>query len=154
MSKRQCWRPQVETLESMTLLSGIAAGGTPAVQAAKIAPLPNPLVLSGTVTGTLQTVRHHHLLKVSGNLSPIGKVSFSTTAPPTGLTGGLTGLTIPHGTAKLFLSLSLVPSGTTYSGTYTIVGGTKNLAHETGSGNVSAVLTSPSSFSATFSPPQ
>jgi hypothetical protein len=137
----------------MTLLSGIAGGGAYAVSAlAKTAPLPNPLVLSGTLNGTLQTKGSHHLLKISGNLSPIGKVSFSTTAPPTGLTATQTSLTIPHGTAKLFVSLNLAPSGPMFSGTYTITGGTKNLANETGSGKVSGVLTGPSSFSATFSP--
>jgi hypothetical protein len=152
MSKRMGWRPEVETLESMTLLSGIGGGGTDAVHAlAKGGVLPNPLVLTGTVTGTLQTQGHKHLLKISGNLSPIGKVSFSTTAPPGGVTVAPTSLTIPHGTAKLFVGLSLVPSGTTYSGTYTVNGGTKNLAHETGSGHVSAMLTGLTSFSATFS---
>ena len=135
----------------MTLLSGIAR--THAVAAlVKTAPLPNPLVLTGTINGTLQTKGSHHLLKVSGNLSPIGKVSFSTTAPPTGLMATQTSLTIPHGTAKLFVGLNLHPSGTSFSGTYTITGGTKNLAHETGSGNVSGALTGSSSFTATFSP--
>jgi hypothetical protein len=153
MRKQMAWRPEVETLESMTLLSGGAGVGAHAVAAlAKPAPLPNPLVLTGTLSGSLQTKGHHHLLKVSGNLSPIGKVSFSTTAPPNGLSGGTTNLSIPHGTAKLFVSLSVLPAGTTFSGTYTVTGGTKNLANETGSGAVSVVLTSPSSFSATFSP--
>jgi hypothetical protein len=156
MRKRMSRRPEVETLESMTLLSGIgiAGGGGHAVQAlAKTAPLPNPLVLTGTLTGNIQTKKGHHLLSVKGNLSPIGKVNFSTTAPPAGLTAGPTNLVIPHGTAKLFLTINLTTPGTSLSGTYTVTGGTKNLAGETGSGNVSAMLTGPGpSFIATLSP--
>ena len=52
------------------------------------------------------------------------------------------------------MSLNLTPAGTSLSGTYTITGGTKTLAGETGSGNVTVAVSSvvsPIHFSATFS---
>jgi len=156
MRKRLRRRPEVEGLEAMTLLSGMTGVVPQAVEALAKAPaLPNPLDLIGTLSGTLTKKGHGETIKAAGNLSPIGKVSFSGPTKGFNISGGLTNLTIPDKTAKLFMSLRLTPAAMSLSGTYTITGGTKTLAGEMGSGNVTVVVTSvvsPIHFSATFSP--
>ena len=149
-------RPEVEGLEAMTLLSGMAGMAQQVIEAhAKKTPaLPNPLHLVGTLSGTLTQKGKGEFIKASGKLSPVGKTSFSGNEPPTLLTGGASNLVIPGSIGKVFISLNLTPNGTSSSGTYTITGGTKALAGETGTGNVTIALSSISSpvhFTATFS---
>jgi hypothetical protein len=156
MRKRMRRRPEVEGLEAMTLLSGgMAAMAHQAVEVAAKKPVfPNPIHLVGTLNGTLTQSAKGNSIKVSGKITPVGKVSFTGPQPPTLLTGGVSNLVVPGKLGKVFVSLNLTPSGTSLSGTYTIVGGTKALAGETGSGNVTVALTSvgsPTHFSATFS---
>lgn len=155
MRKQLRRRPEVEGLEAMTLLSGMAGVVPQAVEAlAKTPALPNPLNLTGTLSGTLTKKGHGETIKAAGNLSPIGKVSFSGPATGFSISGGPSNLTIPDKTAKLFMSLNLTPAGTSLSGTYTITGGTKTLAGEMGSGKVTVAVTSvvsPVHFKATFS---
>jgi hypothetical protein len=156
MSKRTERRPEVEALESMTLLSGMAGHGVEAL--AKAPTFPNPLDVTGTLNGTIQTKGTKQVLTAKGNLIPIGKVSFTQTEHITTLAGGLPDLVIPHGPAKLFLSIQVTSaSGSTVSGNYTVTGGTKFLTGEMGSGHVTVALSSltisktPTHFSATFS---
>jgi hypothetical protein len=154
MRKQLRRRPEVEGLEAMTLLSSMGVAPQAIETIAKVRTLPNPLTLTGTVSGTVTIKGHGETIKASGKLSPFGKVSFS--GPTTGfnVSGGVTNLTIPEKAGKLFMSLNLEPSGTSLSGTYTITGGTKALANETGTGDVTVVVTSvvsPIHFSATFS---
>jgi hypothetical protein len=137
----------------MTLLSGMTGIAPQVAALAKTHPLPNPLDLTGTLTGTLTRKGQGETIKAAGKLSPIGKVSFSGPAT-TSVSGGQSNLVIPGKTGKLFVSLNLTPAGTSLSGTYTITGGTKTLAGETGTGKVSVVVSSvvsPVHFSATFS---
>jgi hypothetical protein len=156
MRKRTRRRPEVETLESMTLLSGITvAAEHPVAALAKTPSFPNPLILNGTLHGTLTAKGSSELLKASGNLKPIGKVSFSGSEPAS-TTGVLPStLVVPVKTAKLFMSLNLKTTGTTATGTYNVTGGTKFLANERGSGNLTVTLlsiSSPVKFTATFTP--
>jgi hypothetical protein len=155
MRKQLRRRPEVEGLEAMTLLSGMMGVASQAVEAlAKTPALPNPLDLTGTLSGTVTEKGHGETIKAAGHLSPIGKVSFSGPATGFSSSGGLTNLAIPGKAGKLFVSLNLTPAGTSLSGTYTITGGTKTLAGETGSGKVTVAITSlvsPIHFTATFS---
>jgi hypothetical protein len=139
----------------MTLLSGMTGVAHHAVEViAKTRGLPNPLDLTGTLSGTVTEKGQGETIKAAGKLSPIGKVSFS--GPATGFrpSGGSTNLTIPGPAGKLFMTLNLTPAGTSLTGTYTITGGTKMLASETGSGQVTVAVSSvasPIHFTATFS---
>jgi hypothetical protein len=154
MSKQIRRRPEVEGLEPMTLLSGMTGVAAHVEALAKTPPVPNPIHLTGTLSGTLTKKGHGETLTAKGNLSPFRKVSFSGPATALNITGGVSNLTIPDKTSKLFVTLNLTPGGTTLSGTYTITGGTKTLAGETGSGNVTVTVTSvvsPIHFGATFS---
>jgi hypothetical protein len=130
----------------MRLLSGIGLDAE-----AKPPSLPNPLNLVGTVKGILTINGLNPSLKVTGNLSPIGKVSYSTSGPITSFETGPHSLSIPIGPARLFVAFSLKRFGTTEAGTYTVTGGTRTLAGETGSGALTINL-KPTGFTATFSP--
>ena len=99
MRKQLRRRPEVEGLEAMTLLSGMTGVAHQVEALAKAPTLPNPLHVTGTLTGTLTKKGHGETIKAAGKLSPIGKVSFSGPAT-TSVTGGLSSLTIPDGTAK------------------------------------------------------
>ena len=144
--KRDSTRPELEALETMTLLSGIGLGAD-----AKPPALPNPLNLVGTVKGALTIKGTSPSLKVTGNLSPIGKVAYSISGPITSFETGPHSLSIPVGPARLFVAFSLKRFGTTEAGTYTVTGGTRTLAGETGSGALTVRL-NPAGFTATFSP--
>ena len=154
MRKQLRRRPEVEGLEAMTLLSGMAGVSHQVEALAKTPALPNPLNVTGTLSGTLTKKGHGETIKAAGNLIPVGKVAFSGPAPTTLITGGLSNLTIPGKIGTLHMSLNLTSAGTTLTGTYTILGGTKALKGETGTGNVTvgvSSLVSPIHFSATFS---
>src|SRR5207248_2057735 len=87
--RRRC--PEVELLESLTLLSGL---GLAAHQAS--APLPNPLPLMGTVHGTFKAnAAGSTTVTGSGVLNPLGKVTkLSGGSVANGTTGGLGNLTV------------------------------------------------------------
>jgi hypothetical protein len=135
---------EVESLESMTLLSGMAG-------AAYKAAVPNPLHLVGSIHGTVTMMKSTGSTSVnaSGNLTPIGKVTFTGKLPPASVTATTGNLNLTTKQGKLSLGLTI----TGLSGTYTITGGTKAYAGETGSGSFAATLISAKSgkFSATFS---
>jgi len=119
-------RPEVERLESMTLLSGMAA-------AAHSAAIPNPLHLTGSVHGTYQLEGTGSTSKASGSISPLGHITDSGSVSHI---DGLGTVTMTAKQGKVFLDLKLRPSGIGFGGTYTITGGTKAFAAETGSGHV------------------
>jgi hypothetical protein len=126
MRKNMGRRPEVETLETMVLLSGGAA-------------IPNPLHLTGTDHGTYKVTAAGPTSKGSGSLSPIGKVTASSTEAASG--GDNKSVTLTARQGKLFLTENFHSTGLgLYAGTYTITGGTKSFAHETGSGSVQATL--------------
>jgi hypothetical protein len=127
MGKNFKLRPEVEPLESMMLLSGMTAA------------LPNPLALQGTEHGTFQLKGTNSVSKASGSITPLGQVR------DTGSVSHVTGLgnvTMTSKEGKLYVDLKMMPSASGYEGTYTIVGGTKSLANETGSGTVQVAVTS------------
>jgi hypothetical protein len=121
MKKSLRCRPEVESLESMMLLSAMPHA------------VPNPLVLIGTERGTYQLRGTNSVSKAAGLISPLGQVKDS------GITSHITGLgnvTMTTKQGKLFVELKLRASGSEYTGTYTITGGTKALVGETGTGTV------------------
>jgi hypothetical protein len=96
------------------------------------------------VTETVQ------LSQGKGTLSQLGAVSASGSA---GLSGGSLTLSSNRGTLRVNLS-NISQSGQSFTGTYTIAGGTKALAGEKGSGSITVTLTSLSTrgtFNATIS---
>jgi hypothetical protein len=146
-------RPEVEALETMTLLSGMAGEALPAVAALKATPVvPHPLVLAGSIHGTFKLKGGEVTINASGSFGSFGKVTFTGSlalATATSENGTLTATSTKLG--KLFVTLHETLSGTSASGTYTITGGTKAFAGETGSGVVSSTFTA-SKFTSTFSP--
>jgi hypothetical protein len=132
--------PEVEQFESMMLLSG--AGG---------APLPNPLILTGSIHGSYHVVGTVSHSTGSGTLASLGKVSETGT---TTLTGGSAKITSSKlGTLTLsFSDVSVVLDG--YTAHFTITNGTRKLAHETGLGSVLTEVTGTTmkgTFSSTYS---
>jgi hypothetical protein len=146
MRKTTGRRPEVEALESMTLLSGVSG----AVNEAAVK-IPNPIHLSGTLKGTFvpQGLTSGLLEKATGTVKPFGKVSLSTTA--ISVTGTPQNLTIKGKPGSLNLSVQLTGTAATgISGTYKVLGGTGALAGETGSGAVTVSYTG-TKFTAHFS---
>lgn len=123
-------RPEFECLESMRLLSGVGGAAADAV-------VPNPLHLAGSVHGTYHVKGIVSTSKGSGSISPLGHVTESGKSLFLAGTGSDT-MSTKQG--KLFVDLSVRPLGSAFAGTYTIVGGTKAYAGETGSGNVLVTL--------------
>ncbi len=138
----------------MTLLSGMALAAHPAVvaSAAKTS-LPNPLELSGSVHGTFKLKGvSGGSVNASGNLRPIGKVTVAGKVAILSANTGTETLTISTSKGKVLLSTVVMATGTSsFTGTYTINGGTKAFAGETGSGTIVVSLTA-TKFSSTFSP--
>jgi hypothetical protein len=144
MRKLKQRRPEVEALEAVLLLSGMAGvHGTAAA--------PNPLHLTGALHGTFKSRAGGGSFKGTGSLSPIGHVTVTGSAT-TGTEAGNTGaLKLSNKQGQTLVSLSGTSTGaTSFSGTYTVAGGTKAYAGETGSGSVTLTL-SGKKFSATFS---
>jgi hypothetical protein len=151
MTKSKHTRPDIEALESMTLLSGIAGASLPAVAALKAAAaVPNPLDLAGSIHGAFKAnaTGGGSARNASGSVQPLGRLTF-TGSLSAGDAGTLTGTSTKLG--KLFVMFQVTPAGQSLTGTYTITGGTKSLAGETGSG-VITVNTTGKGFSATFVP--
>jgi hypothetical protein len=135
-------RPEFEALESLRLLSGIAAAGS--------ATAPGALQLSGSLRGITAT-KGSPTFNVSGALSPIGHVTAAGH-------GSIASVTSANGSYSLLTRLGRVFVGTdvasigkrSFAGEYTIQGGTKSYAGATGSGHF-RVSDSGSWFLATFS---
>ena len=126
-------RPELESLETVVLLSGISGA------AANVAREPlagGPIVLSGIASGTYKTTKIGEPTTFSekGVISPLGKATIKGSIDylevnPTG-TVTLTGVGKKHG--KVFASVSTAgPYSPVY---YTITGATGEYAGDTGSG--------------------
>jgi hypothetical protein len=141
-SKPKQRRPEVESLESMTLLSGVAAMVHPAA--------PQTLHLVGTLHGTFTSTRGAGPSSVtaSGTLTPLGKVNFTGKLPTASLSATSGNVSLSNKQGKLLIGLNVVG----LSGTYTINGGTKAYAGDTGTGSFSIALISAKNgkFTATF----
>src|SRR5262249_45834339 len=128
------------------LLSGMAAEVRPA------AALPNPLHLSGNLHGSFKAKGvSGGSINANGNVSPIGKVTLSGKVVVPTASGTAENLTASTKKGKAFISAHVTPTGTTsFAGTYTINGGTKSFAGESGGGNIVVSLNG-GRFTATFS---
>jgi len=146
MKKAMKRRPEVEGLETMTLLSGVAGTVHEAVK------IPNPVHLVGTIKGsfTATSATTGAIKNLSGTLRPFGHISGRKTIPIS-LANGSQNLTLTSPAGNLTFSINLQGTPQTgFLGTYTVVSGTKALRGESGSGNLAVGLT-PTKFTATFS---
>ena len=137
-------RPGFEALESKTLLSGLAG-------AAVSAAAPNPIHLSGSIR---IEITRHAAEKGSGSIGPLGHVTASGNALSlvSLFTSGSESLTLTTKTGKVFVSVrGQTPAGYGAAGEYTITGGTKVYAGETGSGNIQMTFTGPGKYTVIFS---
>jgi hypothetical protein len=141
------WRPELESLESMVLLSGVAgAAERPAYAAAAMVatrPVSNAVVsLSGSASGTYRAGRalgSPYSFSGKGNISPLGRASVKGSLQLAAQTGQMTVAT-RHG--KIFANLS-TPGGVGPPVNYTITGGTGQFAGASGTGT-GVLSTSPS----------
>jgi hypothetical protein len=131
-------RPEFESLESMVLLSGVAAAGRHAA-AALVAtrPVTDALVsLSGTAAGTYRSGKAAGspvTFTARGSVSPLGKAKVTgslqlSIASPTGT------MTIAAGHNKVFANLSTKGLGAPVFINITITGGAGKFAGASGSG--------------------
>jgi hypothetical protein len=152
-------------MESLTLLSSVVGGAHDAVAALVArpgprvtAPLPNPLHLSGSTKGNYQLNGGSGTARIngSGSLGSIGRVTISGVVSIDGASGEGGRLTVSSQRGKLILAVTSQSTlgDQNLSATYRIVGGTRSLAGETGSGTLLATLRATSasrgSFRATF----
>jgi len=137
MRKTMRRRPEVETLESMTLLSGVAAVAHQVVALTSVE-------LLGTVKGALSA---GGTLKGTGSLSPVGKITFSGHQTIGAVEGSET-LSSKHGKISLTTTVLSIGGGS-FRGNYTITGGTKSYTGASGEGPLDSTFTG-KKFVATF----
>ena len=128
MRERPRRYPEVETLESVTLLSGVPAAVQPvaAIQS---------LQLSGSLHGTTAT-RPNPTFQISGALSPLGKVTAAGHGSVETVTGPNGSFNLKTRQGRVFVSTDVASTGKrSYAGTYTIQGGTGAYARDQGSGS-------------------
>jgi hypothetical protein len=128
MRERPRRYPEVETLESVTLLSGVPAAVQPvaAIQS---------LQLSGSLQGTTAT-RPNPTFQVSGLLSPLGKVTAAGHGSVETVTGPNGSFNLRTRQGRLFVSTDVASVGKrSFSGDYSIQGGTGAYAGARGSGS-------------------
>jgi hypothetical protein len=137
-------RPGFELLESLTLLSGLPG-------AAVSSAAPNPIHLTGSIEIVAILRPPYATAKGSGSISPLGHVTESANGLSL-LTRTSESLTLTARTGKVFVSISgLTPDYSGTAGKYTITGGTKAYARETGSGNIQITVPLHGKFSAIYS---
>jgi hypothetical protein len=131
------WRPEVERLEPVTLLSGIAGEAHAPALAEPTAgvSLPNPLPLIGSLHGQAHTGFTSFTATGSGSFRGVGKVTFTVrgfAASPEAPVIDYGVLTVSSKLlGKLFVSYSSSDGETQV---YRITRGTKAFANEMGSG--------------------
>lgn len=158
MRARTRARPQLEALESMTLLSGVAAAAVhrPHAEVAAVNNGPTTpgttITLSGTERGLYfarqqnpDTGKQYSFTAV-GRVSPLG-LTFSTGSFHTpgfilnGMVDGSLTLRAPRGLVNVMLSgPAQGPSAGVFDLTYTITGGTRNFANDKGTGPVEVTV--------------
>jgi hypothetical protein len=125
-------RPELESLESMVLLSGMVAAEHPHHAAAAIFATHQPVThavvsLSGTARGTYRATGSGFTFTGTGTVSPLGHSTLKgSLLIPTGQ------LTVSTRHGKVFANLSLPQLGAPVS--YTITGGTGQFAGASGNG--------------------
>jgi len=138
-------RPGFEALESMTLLSGLA-GAAASIGA------PHPIQLTGSIK---IEVKFHHPQPTdmgAGSISPLGHVTESGGDSMSLIMGDGESITLTTKTGKIFVTISgLTDTGNGNDGEYTITGGTKAYAGETGSGHVHITYPRQGKFTESYS---
>jgi hypothetical protein len=147
-------QPQVEGLESMTLLSGLATTVHAAASAMVSTPV-QTISLTGTANGNYISrqsnpdVGTSYNFTARGRIAPLGQTfdvgSFRTPGfIQNGQTQGRLTLIGPRGTVRLSIT-EVTPTGTptanVFHFTYTITGGTGRFRHAQGTGNLDVTLT-------------
>jgi hypothetical protein len=129
-------RPEVETLESLPLLSGIAAA-------------PGPLQLAGSLRGSAST-QGSPTFHATGTLGAVGDVTAAGHGSIETVTGPNGSFSFLTKRGRIFVATDVAPTGRrSFSGDYTIQGGSASYAGETGTG-LFAVTYHGSKFQATF----
>ena len=129
MRKRARRCPEVETLESLRLLSAAAA-------AQPAAALPS-LQLSGSLHGTTAT-RPNPTFQVAGLVSPLGKVTAAGHGSIDTVTGPNGSFNLKTRQGRVFVSTDVASVGKrSFSGDYSIQGGTGAYAGDHGAGSFS-----------------
>ena len=146
MNRKSCRRrPEFDSLETMTLLSGISAMAHPAAL-----PIIGPrdavaaaITFNGTVKGTYKS---HGLgvpdsFAAKGSLSPVGKISLTGSAvfSPVNPTGSMTITSTKNKHNKIFATLTT--DGLQGPVFYTITGGTGTFAGASGGGQAEFAFT-------------
>jgi hypothetical protein len=142
-------RPEVEPLESMQLLSGIAAAVP--LPAALVATSRSPIVLTGATSGTYHLQGETSHFTGTGTVSPLGhcslKGSITRDAATDTAAGSLT-ITTPKGKVHVAVTyIGLVGASFDEEYSYDIEGGTNHWAGATGRGD--AIITAFPSASVT-----
>ena len=137
--KRFHRRPEVESLETMVLLSGVSAVEHPGVPAMMVIDpqVANPIVITGTAKGTYRSSSAGlTAFSDKGTLSPLGKVALkgSINYGAASPTGAVTIVSASKKHGKITASLStLGPNQPVF---FTITGSSGIYAGDTGSGEV------------------
>lgn len=134
-------RPELETLEAVTLLSTFGHTLAPAVHAPAVHAAATPAIttvaLHGTIHATGKLSGTTVAVSGSGNLGAVGSASAKVTVnllhPPSSIT-----LSAKKGKLVLAEDSPLLTSGNGGSTTYHVASGTGSYAHATGSGTVTA----------------
>jgi hypothetical protein len=135
-------RPEFESLEAMTLLSGLSLGQHAAALVAH-ATSSGPIHLSGVLHGTYRLsgdLTAPISFSGSGNVSPAGHVNINGSVQ--GTSGSLM-LKSKHGLIFANLSTQAPGTSTVLAVTYQITGGTKSYANAGGSGSGTITLQLP-----------
>jgi hypothetical protein len=137
---RRC--PEVEALDSRTLLSGTAAAQAITAFSA--------MHLTGTVHGTA-TDRGNPQFHLSGALSPLGNVKDSGHGSITTVTSTNGSFSLSTKVGRLWVATEVAATGNrSFTGSYQILGGTQAYAGDTGAGTF-VVSDSGNTFVASFS---
>jgi hypothetical protein len=134
------FRPRVESLESMLLLSTLFAEASKHNKPpAHVAPKPyGELPLVGTIKGTGSVTGNTVSFSASGSIKAIGSTSIKVTgnlAIPTS-----ENVTLSAKKGKVYLTVSQIALANSQTLTYTVTGGTGTYAGATGSGTIQATL--------------
>jgi hypothetical protein len=147
-------RPQVEGLESMTLLSGLATTVHAAASAMVSTPV-QAVALSGTARGSYVSRQSNpdvgttYNFSARGRITPLGQTfDFGSFRTPgfiqNGQTQGRLTLAGPRGTVRLSIT-EVTPktddTANVFHFTYTITGGTGRFRHAQGTGTLDVTLT-------------
>jgi hypothetical protein len=138
-------RPEFESLESLTLLSGFAtATHSVAAEVAERATNLGPIVLAGTARGTYRsgaTAGSPVTFSATGNISPLGRSTIKGSFQVTVLNP--TGTVVISAGRRGAVTADLGGTASSNVVRYTITGGSGRFAGATGSGTATITFSSP-----------